>query len=408
MPRPSFRIALVLAAVVAAGAPLTPRAQPAPSRVVAIGDIHGSLEGARAILRATGLIDNGGHWSGGTATLVQTGDVTDRGADVRAVLDLLRRLSDEAAAAGGRVRPLLGNHEVMNLLGNLRDVTPGICAAFAGPEAGTRRDEAWREYERLAAWRARERRGEQPPGLARTKAAFMAAFPPGCLEYRAALGPDGDYGRWLRTLPIAVQVDRTVFMHAGPPPDTTAALDALNERARDEIARADALLARLTKAGLAAPWFRLEDTLAVAAAEVRWVNARVARAEAEGQAPDLRGVDASLVQQAADFLKVGDWSLLRGDGPLWYRGYAAAGAAALDAPLTALLARWDADRLVVGHSVTPDFRIRTRLDGRLFLIDTGMLTEVYKGRASALELTGGTARAIYADGRRDVLGPEHP
>jgi hypothetical protein len=131
----------------------------------------------------------------------------------------------------------------------------------------------------------------------------------------------------------------------------------------------------------------------------------VAEAKARGEAPDLGGVDPALVEAASEVLGVGDWSLLDGDGPLWYRGYAMAEEAALDAPLAGLLARWDADRLVVGHSVTRDFRIRPRLDGRLFLIDTGMLAPVYKGAASALELADGTARALYADGRTDLLVP---
>lgn len=402
------RVAVALAAAVALGP--VPGAQVAAPRVVAVGDVHGSLDGFLGVLRAAGLVDASGAWAGGTATLVQTGDVTDRGADVKGVLDLLRRLGPEAAAAGGRLVPVLGNHEAMNLVGELRDVTPAICAAFAGPgpAAQKARDDAWRQYERLVARRTRERRGEQPPGLARTKDGFMAAYPPGCLEYRQALGPDGDYGHWLRTLPIAVRIDRTVFMHAGAPPATTDSLDAINAQARDEIARFDALLARLTRAGLAAPWFRLEDTLAVAAAEVRWVNARVAEAKTRGEAPDLRGVDVALIEAANAALGLGDWSLLDGDGPLWYRGYATADDAALDAPLSGLLGRWDADRLVVAHSVTRDFRIRPRLDGRLFLIDTGMLAPVYKGHGSALELADGRARALYADGRTDVLYPAAP
>jgi hypothetical protein len=400
LPRVSLALAALLAAWTAG-----PRAQAPVARVVAVGDVHGSLDGLLGVLRASGLVDASGRWTGGTATLIQTGDVTDRGADVKGVLDLLRRLGAEAAAAGGRVVPILGNHEAMNLVGELRDVTPAICAAFAGTDAEKARDTAWREYEALVRRRSRARRGEQPPALPRTKAAFMAAFPPGCLEYRRALGPDGDYGRWLRTLPIAVKIDRTVFMHAGAPPATTDSLDVLNARAKAEVAKFDALLARLTRANLAAPWFRLEDTLAVAAAEVRWVNARVAEAKARGEAPDLGGVDPALVEAASEVLGVGDWSLLDGDGPLWYRGYAMAEEAALDAPLAGLLARWDADRLVVGHSVTRDFRIRPRLDGRLFLIDTGMLAPVYKGAASALELADGTARALYADGRTDLLVP---
>ena len=63
--------------------------------------------------------------------LVQTGDIFDRGAKVREALDLLMRLEDEAKRAGGRVEFLLGNHEVMNLLHEFRDVSPAAYASFA-------------------------------------------------------------------------------------------------------------------------------------------------------------------------------------------------------------------------------------------------------------------------------------
>src|SRR3954454_5393457 len=85
--------------------------QPAgPPRLVAIGDIHGAADAFGRILRKAGLIDASQHWSGGTATRVQTGDYLDRGGAVRPILDLLMRLETEARAAGGRVEVLLGNH----------------------------------------------------------------------------------------------------------------------------------------------------------------------------------------------------------------------------------------------------------------------------------------------------------
>ena len=105
-------------------------------------------------------------------------------------------------------------------------------------------------------------------------------------------------------------------------------------------------------------------------------------------------------------LEQGDWSLLDGDGPLWYRGYALAEEAAIEAPFTAFLARWDIDRIVVGHTVNRDSRVHSRLAGRIFLIDTGMLTPGYKGMGSALDFEGTAVQAIYGDGRReDVVAP---
>jgi hypothetical protein len=384
-----------------------PQAQPsAPGRVVAIGDVHGSLDGFRAILRASGLVDTSDRWIGGAATLVQTGDIMDRGADVRGAQDLLRRLADEAPKTGGRVVALLGNHEVMNLLGEMRDATPDICSRFAGADADDVQQDAWKQYETLQRERARIRAGEQPPGLTRTRESFVNAYPSGCIEYRRALGPRGDYGRWLRRLPIAARVGRSVFMHAGAPPDTTATLEDTVEKARDEIERYDRFVERLTRARLAQPWFRLEDVLNVAAAEVRWLNARLEKAKADGAPPDVSGIDIQLVQEAVEILGIGGWSLLKPDGPLWYRGYATTDEAALEAPLAPFLQRWNADRIVVAHTVQRDYRIGTRLGGRIFLIDTGMLTPVYKGSGSALEIAGAAVHAIYADGTRvDLAAP---
>ncbi len=71
-------------------------------RLVAIGDIHGASGQFHALLQTLGLIDASYRWIGGTATLVQTGDFTDRGAGIRPVMDLLMRLEAEADEAGGR------------------------------------------------------------------------------------------------------------------------------------------------------------------------------------------------------------------------------------------------------------------------------------------------------------------
>jgi len=410
--RPTLRTLVRLAAGVSAaialvaGAWARPWAARADGRVVAIGDVHGSDDGFVAILRAAGLIGQDGHWSGGTATLVQTGDVTDRGAGVKRVLDLVRTLAKEAPKAGGRVVPVLGNHEVMNLLGELRDVTPAICASFAAANAEATREKAWADYLALVARRARLRRGESPLPLTRTREGFLQAFQPGCIEYRLAFSPQGDYGRYLRELPIAAKVQGTVFMHAGASPLAAhATLDQMNTQARDELKRFDRFLERLVRANLAEPWFRLEDIVAVAAAEVRWTTARIADGTARGEAPDLSDVDIPLVREAAEILGIDRWSLLAGDGPLWYRGYATADEATLEAPFTALLKFWDAERLVVGHTPAPPFQVRARLQGRVFVIDTGMLVPVYKGTGSALDIDAGRITALYADGTRTPLVP---
>ena len=137
---------LGLASILIAVLLLTAGAQEERSRLIAIGDIHGAASSVRAVLQRAGLIDQQDHWIGGRATLVQTGDYTDRGPDVRIVMDLLMRLEDEADAAGGRVEVLLGNHETMNLTAEVRDVTPVIFASFADDGSAERREEAYQQY----------------------------------------------------------------------------------------------------------------------------------------------------------------------------------------------------------------------------------------------------------------------
>jgi hypothetical protein len=80
-----------------------------------VSDVHGHIEPLVAALRAVRLLDPGRRWSGGPARLTFLGDYFDRGPDGIAVVDLIRRLQDEAAAAGGRVDAMIGNHEVLAL-----------------------------------------------------------------------------------------------------------------------------------------------------------------------------------------------------------------------------------------------------------------------------------------------------
>ncbi len=84
-----------------------------------VGDVHGYLDELVAALREKGLIDAAGSWCAGTARLWFLGDFTDRGPDGIGVIDLVMRLSAEAAAAGGYCKALMGNHELL-LLGAKR------------------------------------------------------------------------------------------------------------------------------------------------------------------------------------------------------------------------------------------------------------------------------------------------
>lgn len=84
-----------------------------PGPLYVVGDVHGYLDELISELRAQGLVDAEARWSAGNARLWFLGDFTDRGPDGIGVIDLVMRLSAEAAAAGGYCKALMGNHELL-------------------------------------------------------------------------------------------------------------------------------------------------------------------------------------------------------------------------------------------------------------------------------------------------------
>lgn len=80
-----------------------------------VSDLHGHAELLVVSLEQAGLVDAGGAWCGGQARLTFLGDYFDRGPDGIGVVDLIRRLAEEAAETGGRVDALIGNHEILAL-----------------------------------------------------------------------------------------------------------------------------------------------------------------------------------------------------------------------------------------------------------------------------------------------------
>jgi hypothetical protein len=396
--RRSLGALLFLAGGLLAFSPLQAARQ--PQRLLAIGDIHGSYDGLTAILRSTRLVDAALAWSGGRAVLVQTGDYTDRGPDVRKVMDLLMRIEREAKSAGGQVLTLLGNHEVMNLIGDWRDVTPAICATFATAKSAARLEDTWKRYERLAKARAP---GASPAVYNQMREAWFAAHPPGCLEYREAMSPSGTYGKWLREKSIAGQVGDSLFMHAGINPSRPAprSIAEVNDRARAEIRRIDNQRQRLVASRLALPSFTLQEMLDVSVDQLKTATDALAAAKAAGNEPPP--IDLPLLREAQEMMSIGTWSLLDPEGPLWFRGYALAPEDATVAQVNAFLDQMKLARIVVGHTPTSDRRIATRYAGRVFLIDTGMLASYYKGNPSALEMVAGRPKAIYPDREIDLL-----
>ena len=313
-------------------------------RIVAVGDVHGAYERFVKILQAAQIIDGRQRWSGGAAVLVQTGDIVDRGPDGRRALDLLRKLENEAERAGGRVVPLIGNHEVMGMAGDLRYVSADEYNSFKTSDSESLRD----RVSAAVATRAESTARSAGERFDRDKfrAAFMAETPLGMLERQVAFGPDGDYGRWLRAHDTVARINGVLFIHGGISPAAAAlGCEGINETVRGEM-----------------------KELPVAAARL----------------PTLLAT--------------------REDGPLWYRALAVESEATLAGDLTTMLERLQARAIVVGHTVAANGRIATRFGGRVVQIDTGMLGGTFYpgGRASALEIRDGSFVAIYEDGREQL------
>jgi hypothetical protein len=187
-------------------------------RVVAIGDVHGAYDRLVAILRAAQIVDARLRWSAGKTHLVQVGDVVDRGPDSRKSIDLLQSLEKDASRAGGAVHLLLGNHEIMRILGDLRFATPGEYTAFVTGESAA----------------VRQRFVESVP--AEEREALMKQTPLGFVEMRVAFGREGEYGKWLRSLDGVAKINGVLFVHGGLSPAVAAlSCDAINETVRRDL-----------------------------------------------------------------------------------------------------------------------------------------------------------------------------
>jgi Calcineurin-like phosphoesterase len=370
------------------------KAEPA-SAVVAIGDVHGAFDDFVAILQRSGLIDKQSHWAGGKTTFVQTGDLIDRGPKPREVMDLMMALEKEAPNAGGRVVSLLGNHEMMNLMGDLRYVTVENYASFADSNSEQRQKAAYQLYVK---WRNSHPQllAELPQPMEITEAEWMARHPVGFVEHADAFGPNGIYGKWVRGHAALAEVGEVVFLHGGIDPSLAhLKLDTINGHIRDEIKAYDEAKQYLLDKSVILPFFTLQEMTAVVQAEIT--------AERKSQVPPDPQGQARLVQ----FLGYGDWLSVRVDGPLWFRGYDKWTDEEGAAQIGKILEAYDAAHVVVGHTVQKGGRIRPRFDNKVFLIDTGMLSAYYPGgRASALEICGDTRfTAEYMDQQTVLIDP---
>ncbi len=333
--RCAARLRSLLAALALVSGAAMAQGSAAAQRIVAVGDLHGDFSAWTDIARDAAVEDLGGHWSGGTAILIQLGDITDRGPDSAKIIANLQQLQREAPRAGGKVIVVLGNHEAMNATGDLRYVSAGEYAAFATAQSAALRDRYYAANRgRIEAAARDSDRGLSPAAI---HDRFLASTPLGWVEHQKAWAPTGELGRWARSNPAIVKLNGTLFVHGG-------------------------ISAELSK-------IPLEE-----------VNRKVAAAMAKAD-----GGPSSILFDPL--------------GPLWYRGLVArdadaqAARAAAGSPaqnpeleLKTALSAYGAKRMVVAH--TPNLSGILIIDnGLLARIDTGN-SRYYGGQLSWLEIAG--------------------
>jgi hypothetical protein len=284
-------------------------------------------------------------------------------------------LEADAAKEGGRVQLVLGNHEVMNLTGELGYVSAGDYAAYSAEESAAQRDAAWKRFRD-----GRAGAGSDDQALA---AEFARRYPPGFFAQRAAFSSTGAFGAWLLRQPVMAVVGDTLFVHGGLP----ASLDS------KALAKVDAEYGTVIR-----DYVRAFETLrdaGVLHAEDDFGD-RTAIVERSFDATEAAGrnVHPDLRTAADRLAELSRASELGVGAVYWYRGSVSCGAALERDRVTSVLAALGASRVVVGHTPVPTGRVLSRFDGKLLRVDTGM--QQRGGRAAAVVLENGQAGALYA------------
>ncbi len=352
-------------------------------RVVAVSDVHGAFDAMTVTLGKAGVLDEELGWNGGATHLVITGDILDRGPDSRKVMDLLMRLEGEAVDAGGRVHLLLGNHEVMNLVGDLRYVSKEEYVAFADDESQEDR-ERWFDVYRAGK--------AEDADMDTLKNEFARENPVGFFGHRRAFGSQGVYGRWLMSKPLIVVINGTAFVHGGLSPLVAElGLDGINSELKSQVRDYVTETEVLIDSGVLEPtenFYRQAEILEALPVD-------------ESRSPEIAAAIGTVI-------RLNGASIHSQNSPLWYRGSAGCGPLIEEDKLAAALEAINADRVVIGHTPTLTRRVLERMDGRVVEIDTGMLHAAYNGSGNALVIEGETLTVVGEKASADYQPVAHP
>jgi hypothetical protein len=266
----------------------------------------------------------------------------------------------------------------MSIMGDLRYLMAEDYAIFADGLSSQRRQTAFQDYSKQ----------EAALGRAVDEAAWMKAHPPGFLERQEAFSTGGIYGRWLRGLPAILTVDASIFLHGGISLAVAVlSTDRINAQVRAEIQGFDKYKQFMIDKKLAYP-FSTYDELLIAAQD------EIIRNGEDRDPADLQTLE--------DFIH-GAWLTTNEKGPLWFREYDTWSEDEGETNMTRMTEAFNVKRFVVGHTPQPNGEIRSRFGGKVFLIDTGLVFNLYNaGKAAALEIAGDRIRAIYLDKQTEL------
>ena len=154
-------------------------------KIFAVSDIEGNFKALRKLLVSNKVMNENYEWIFGDGHLVVNGDLFDRGKQVTECLWLLYLLEQNARRADGYVHFILGNHEIMNLNGDLRYMNTKYKENF-----------------------------------------FLSGK-----SYKDIWGSQSVLGRWVRSKNVIEKIGDIVFVHAGISPQIASlniSIDSIN------------------------------------------------------------------------------------------------------------------------------------------------------------------------------------
>ena len=222
------------------------------SRIVAIGDLHGDYQQYRNVMTMTNLLDSNGKWIAGKTHLVQTGDIPDRGPDSLKIIRELQVLQKAARKSGGFIHLLIGNHEAMNIYGDLRYVHPGEYRALTDSKSAARQLDY---YQRFITYM--NSNGSDTVIDETFKTQWLNTYPSGYVEHRQLWQPGGEMAKWVRKHNTLIKINDILFIHGGiSPHQPFVSIKEINKTVSRELGKTPLPEGAMTDSESGPLWYR--------------------------------------------------------------------------------------------------------------------------------------------------------